>query len=592
MLLKPIFYLGLMVIVLTITAATAQTLNPKITISGTAGISYEHYGLMVNPKGSGFYTPRRPWNVLRVNLKPTIEFGKIKMPFNLSFIPNKPNFPNVPPVPGLPQPNTPQSLGQYFTNPLNNFGANPKYKWAELELGTQYLKYSDLSTGDISVFGYGFNLNPGKFRLRFFKGAAQQAINYMPTQPSFKGAYKRKIIMAQVGLEREGKYFTGFNVLKGDDQINSINTTLPNNILPEENVIVSFLTKVKTTKDWNIQLELGQCFFTKDKQVSGQNPIVKNFDPFIKTNISTYKDNAVQFSVSKRKANWELGISGRWLGAGYTTMGYPFTQNDRMEYSINSQGNLWKNKIKIVANIGQRYGNWSKALGPERNKQLIANTNINAQLHKNFNLNVGFNNFGFFAPSALPIGGIKNVGTDLSINPTYTYTSKTMLHLVSASYNWSKYDEITYYQNVPLTTFNNTQTFLLLYVPTWINKPYSMDFSVMHFSNTGFSTMIMNTISGGLNWNFDKKNIVAKTQLQYNTITLEPYTRNKNVLITLGIDWQIQKKITWNSTLTTSLYKYGDEFAPQYINPSYTETFFRTGFQYRFKKRTVALKKI
>ena len=51
-----------------------------------------------------------------------------------------------------------QTLAQFITNPMNSFGINPKYKWAELQLGTQYLNYSNLSTGDIGMFGIGFDL--------------------------------------------------------------------------------------------------------------------------------------------------------------------------------------------------------------------------------------------------------------------------------------------------------------------------------------------------------------------------------------------------------------------------------------------------
>jgi hypothetical protein len=50
---------------------------------------------------------------------------------------------------------------------MNNFAVNPKYKWAEIQLGTQYLNYSNLSTGDIGIFGAGFDLRPGKFELNF-----------------------------------------------------------------------------------------------------------------------------------------------------------------------------------------------------------------------------------------------------------------------------------------------------------------------------------------------------------------------------------------------------------------------------------------
>ncbi|NCP85735.1 MAG: hypothetical protein GW823_12815, partial [Bacteroidetes bacterium] len=121
---------------------------------------------------------------------------------------------------------TKQNLWQFLTNPANNFGLNPKIGKTELLLGTQNLKYSDLSTGDIGVFGYGLNLAPGKFRIKLFKGVSQSPVNYeapsIPNPNGVIGAYQRNQWMAQLGLEKEGVYFTGFNFVKSIDKRNSV----------------------------------------------------------------------------------------------------------------------------------------------------------------------------------------------------------------------------------------------------------------------------------------------------------------------------------------------------------------------------------
>ena len=55
------------------------------------------------------------------------------------------------------------------------------------------------------------------------------------------------------------------------------------------------------------------------------------------------------------------------------------------------------------------------------------------------------------------------------------------MHLVSLSYNYSKYDERDVMTG--LTTSNNTHTALLTYVPTYLTKDLSPDFSVLYFYN-------------------------------------------------------------------------------------------------------------
>ena len=123
--------------------------NPRVSITGSIGVTYEGYGLTTNPNTPFFYGPRRPWNQLRFNIAPQIKVGNFTLPLNFNFAAIPTNFAG--PYSGLGALGH-QSFGQFITNPMNNFSINPKYKWAQLLLGTQYLNYSELSTGDIGDF--------------------------------------------------------------------------------------------------------------------------------------------------------------------------------------------------------------------------------------------------------------------------------------------------------------------------------------------------------------------------------------------------------------------------------------------------------
>ena len=148
---------SLVLLMLLSTLAAAQTTTPKIKVSGTMGVNYEGYGLNRNPAGWTGFSQRKPWNQVRFNFQPTITTPKWSLPFNFNFATTPTNafgpFANI----------GKQNIGQYISNPMNNFAVNPTYKWAEIQLGTQYLNYSNLSTGDIGIFGAGVDLKPGKF---------------------------------------------------------------------------------------------------------------------------------------------------------------------------------------------------------------------------------------------------------------------------------------------------------------------------------------------------------------------------------------------------------------------------------------------
>jgi hypothetical protein len=548
----------------------------KVTLTGDMGVWYEGYGLSKSPENSvpNFYQPRKPWNSLRYAFNPSISYGKWTIPFNFNFSMLQNNF--ITPITSGKQ-----SVWQFLTNPANNFGISPKIGTTEILLGTQTLHYSDLSTGDVGIFGYGFNLSPGKFRIKFFNGVSQRPIDYLA--PNIAGAFQRNHIMGQVGLEKEGKYFVGFNIVRAADKVNSITSFPLPPINPQENVVLTFLADATTNNGWTYHLELGQSYHTTNLFTPPSTLIVPDFKPFLKAYTSTNKDNAVMLAVTKKGSDWEIGGKFNYYGAGYFTAGYPFMTNDRMEYLANTRFNAIKKKVNVVASLGQRFGNLSKVSGPNITKQLIANINVFTQFTDKLSLNTSFNNFGF---NSADVSGYKSVSNELSINPSYTWTTTTMSNLISATYTWSKYDETII---LPASfTQNNTQTVLLLYVPTFFKSKISPDFSIMWFKNSAPSIdLTLFTASGGMNWKLNDK-ITLKGQLQYNLSNTAPFTANKNLLATAGYDWTLYKKLTWQMLLTGNLYKYGTELpgsalVPLYSGyPGYLESSIRTGLQYKF----------
>lgn len=553
----------------------AQTKPVSFSVSGTMGVTYEGYGLNRNPSGWTGYTPRKPWNQVRFNFTPTFKFGKnFSLPFNFNFAAIPTNFAG--PYAGIKN----QNLGQFITNPMNNFGINPKYKWAELQLGTQYLKYSDLSTGDIGVFGVGFDLRPKTYLIKFFTGVSQEGVNYFSGPPTVTGAYKRKNWMVQLGTEKEGQYLFALNFAKGRDVPTSA-APPPLTIRPQEGIVISIVSDVYMEKGIYFKAEGAQSTFTKDV-ATPLSPVLKGLKPFIEAHTSTITDFAGQVSAGKKSTNFDLGIMAKYLGAGFQTVGYPYQQSDRLDYTINTRFNAWKNKtgsykMNVVAGAGRRVNNVKNTA--LKASQFIGNLNWFTQFNEHWSLNVNYNNFGFQSASGINPFGIKNVSNDLGFNPGFTWTGKKIIHLLSLSYNYSKYDERDVMTG--LTTSNNTHTALLTYVPTYIEKDISPDFSVLYFYNDVPAAKItLFTISSALSMQAAKKKLRLRGQLQYTLGKLNSFSSNNNLIASCNVDFKITKKLSWNTFLTTNYFKYGNEITPNGAN--YLETMSRTGFQYSF----------
>jgi hypothetical protein len=551
--------------------------KPSFSISGTAGVSYEYYGLSRKPTGWTGFTRRKPWNQVRFNFTPTMQFGKnFSLPFNFNFAMKPTNFAG--PYAGIKK----QSFGQFITNPMNNFGLSPKYKWAGFLIGTQYLNYSDLSTGDIGVFGAGFDLRPGTYIFKFFDGISQQGVNYFAGTPTVNGAYKKKNWMFSIGKANEGKYEMAFNFVKAKDVINSV-TTPPVTIKPQEGFTMSFVGKAFFKGGFYINAEGAQSYYSKNILLP-LDPTRQSFKPFIEARTSTVKDYAADLGIGRKSKNFDIGGKLKYIGAGFQTPGYPFMLPDRFDYTLNTRFNAWKDstggyKMNVVASVGQRVNNVSSTT--LRAKQFIANLNWFTQFNDHWNLNVSYNNFGFETPSGINPYGIKNVSNDFGLNPSYTWGNDKVMHLMSLNYNYSKYNERDVMTG--LITSNNTHTALLTYVPTFLTKNISPDFSLMYFYNSvpGFKLTLI-TFSSGLGWSAMKKKMNLRAQLQYNYSKTNSFKNNNNLVASLNCDWKVSKKLTWNTYFSSNQFKYGNEIIPN--NASYLETNIRTGFQYRFGK--------
>lgn len=550
--------------------------KPLIKLTGTMGITYEGYGLNVKPTGSNIYSPRKPWNQVRFLFNPTLHIGnKISIPLSMNFASMATNFAG--PYAGLKN----QTIGQFLTNPANNFSLNPKYKWVELLLGTQYIKYSDLSTGDIGVFGAGVNLSPGKFRIKYFTGISQQGINRVALPlPGTIGAFKRKHFMFQIGTEVEGEHKVAFTVSKAKDVVQSV-TNPPITVLPQEGFTISFLAQKYFKSGWFINMEMAQSVFTKDLNM----PLLLLTDnvsikPFINARTSSVKDQAGQLSFGKKSANFDISYATKYVGAGYQTTGYPFMQADHWDNTINTRLNLLKNKMNINASIGQRVNNLSNT--SLRATQFLGNINWFTQVNDRLTVNVNYNNFGFQTVSGLNPFGIKNVSNDFGVSPTYTWSNESITHTLSMNYNYSKYDERDV--NTGITTSNNTHTLVVTYMPIYVNRTITPDFSLMYFNNTipTLKNRLL-TLSSGLGFPLLAEKLQVKGQIQYTMGKVNTFTANNNLVLSCSFDYKLNKKMTWNSFLSTNYYRYGNELGlTPLIGANYLESNLRTGLMYKF----------
>ncbi len=115
-------------------SANAQTKKPKpkAKLTGSFGIYGDFYKLKSDTVGA--IAPRRPRFVGRAVANTIFSYSKFSLPFSMSITSNQRS--PVISIPNLPSGNFIQDFKSTISNPLNRIGIAPKYKWAQLFLGS------------------------------------------------------------------------------------------------------------------------------------------------------------------------------------------------------------------------------------------------------------------------------------------------------------------------------------------------------------------------------------------------------------------------------------------------------------------------
>ena len=98
------------------------------------------------------------------------------------------------------------------SQPFNQFGISPHYKWITVHLGYQNVNFSPYTLAGYTMLGAGVELTPGKFRLGFMYWRLNRATTIDTTTQSLAPiSFSRKAFAVKIGYGTE-KSFIDFSI--------------------------------------------------------------------------------------------------------------------------------------------------------------------------------------------------------------------------------------------------------------------------------------------------------------------------------------------------------------------------------------------
>lgn len=240
-----------------------------------------------------------------------------------------------------------------FSQPFNQIGASPNYKWITLHLGHRNIQLSQFTLAGHQMLGAGVEVNPGKFRASIMYGRLRKAVPEDTTLISLRRpSYDRVGYGAKVGVGTATD-FIDVIFFKAEDDENSLTTEeKPETITPGENVVVGVNTrKTFFKKKLSFFFDGAVSTFTLDKQLEFGDPEIPQglewTSSFIGLNASTQVYTAFKTGLSFRAKKFQINTIAQRIDSDYRSMGLYFINNDVLSYAIQPSFSLWKGKLRI-----------------------------------------------------------------------------------------------------------------------------------------------------------------------------------------------------------------------------------------------------
>lgn len=522
----------------------AQKKNP-FKMNGSMSLHYDAY--MYDAQNYATFRPRYPENLVRFNANASLQIGKhFSLPFSVS-ISNQKTLYNLPTVPE-------ENIVDFVRNPKNNISIHPEYKWVKAHIGTHSPAYSNLTTGDINIFGAGIDLNPGKFIFSANYGTSQRAVEEN-TAFNIVGAYEQKIVATRIGFGKiDGSKFT-LNIVKIKDDVTSITAPIANK--PIEGITIAPLVQVKFGKKLFFKTETAASVYTSDllNSFALDGDITTALQDVITVNASSKGDFSHATSLEWKSKKLTLGGEVKYIGPGFVPVGFRNIEKDILDYKVKTGLKLFKGKTALNLMLGLRTNNVQNTT-LQSTKRIISNVNIFSQMSKAFSINMSYSNFGFNNNVTDDNLRIEMINNTFTISPNYRFKTKNHDHQIGANLNLNSFDQFdtvsASFRKSNSTSYSGNYNVLFKSIPLNINL------IGLHLKNdTPVSSFVMNNFGATFGYKFLKKKITPALGINYVTISKDLFTKDKRFSTRLKLKYKITKKLQFKFSYKLNNYTYG-----------------------------------
>ncbi len=445
-----------------------------------------------------------------------------------------------------------------FLQPFNQFGLSPRItNWLTLYGGYFYSNLSDLTFGDVKIFGGGIELTPGNFRFKAFYGRSKVSKEPDSSQ-FFGGIYQQMMYAFKIGYGNESVAYLDLNFTHTIDDSSSI-TPINISQTPSENFVTSVSFGLRVIEAIMLNGEVAVSAFSNDIRNESISEI--NFPKiFFTPKVSSQFDGAAKFNITIDPLTfWSVRLGTKWIGPGFITNGYTQLQNDLFEVTIDPSLRLLNSRLNIRSSIGIRSNNVRKNKISNTNR-FLGMISTDYQITDNFGLNFQYNNNQIKSAQYADSIKISNVLNMISLSPRYVFMGLGGNNFINLTYSYqNSEDSNPYYKNKIQNKTNSFNIIHTIVYPSSLNLTSSVLYNKVSLSNMDLRILSLNETIG---YQFFDNKLGAYLTLGYSTIKL--LDTNGMLVFGLRASYNLNQYGTINFFLTNNSYNSNDPDSPTY----------------------------
>lgn len=347
--------------------------SKPVTFRGNLGLGGWYY----NSNGiTGRYKPFS-WFL---NGSPTLTVYGIVMPFSFTF----------------------SEQQRSFSQPFNQWGVSPYYKWITVHAGYRNLKFSEFTLNGHTILGAGVELKPGKFRFSAVYGRLRKAVDPGELEEgldyfNYPPSYKRTGYSVKIGVGSQAS-FVDLVFFQAKDDPNSVSSSAIDSlgITPGINSVIALNSKFLITKKLQFFGEIAGSTAARDRFSENyvlENKFGNNVLEFLGFNTSSAAGIALQTGLSYNFNSASIKLTYRRVERQFASYGLFFINNDLEQLTLAPTIRLLKGKLNTAASFGVMRDNLDK-LKAVNTFRTVGSLNVNYMPGQKYQLGFQYSNYG------------------------------------------------------------------------------------------------------------------------------------------------------------------------------------------------------